>query len=185
MSIELSTSSIISLNCEVMVSSANSALEGIGPDLPHEVGGVDGSIHRAAGKELYQYLIGLPVIGSSNVLGRIRCQVGDCVVTSGFKTKARYIIHTVAPVYSENNSSECLRLLQLCYKNIFLQFSLMSLRSIVIPPLGTGSFGIPIDEAASVACPMLQAADHAGVEIMVSLVRSCEFSIYNRLLDCR
>jgi O-acetyl-ADP-ribose deacetylase (regulator of RNase III) len=121
----------------VIVNAANSSLLG--------GGGVDGAIHRAGGpaileecKELRrtQYPSGLPT--------------GEAVITTGGNLPARYVVHTVGPVYGEHNGREAL-LLASCYKNSLLLAANHSLSSIAFPAISTGVYGYPRDEAAAVS----------------------------------
>jgi O-acetyl-ADP-ribose deacetylase (regulator of RNase III) len=108
-------------------------------------GGVDGAIHRAGGPEILeacravrrtQYPDGLPT--------------GEAVITTAGNLPARYVIHTVGPVYGRHGRREAL-LLAACYKNSLQLAANHSLNSIAFPAISTGVFGYPLSEAAAVS----------------------------------
>ena len=122
---------------DAIVNAANSSLMG--------GGGVDGAIHRAGGPAILetcreirrtQYPAGLPT--------------GEAVITTAGNLPARYVIHTVGPVYGEHNGREA-QLLAACYKNSLRLAACHSLKSIAFPAISTGVFGYPLSQAAAVA----------------------------------
>jgi len=122
---------------DAVVNAANSTLLG--------GGGVDGAIHRAGGPEILeacrevrrtQYPEGLPT--------------GEAVITSAGNLPARYVIHTVGPVYGRHDGREA-KLLAACYRNSLHLAASHSLNSIAFPAISTGVFGYPLLEAASVS----------------------------------
>jgi len=122
---------------DAIVNAANSSLMG--------GGGVDGAIHRAGGPTILeacreirrtQYPAGLPT--------------GEAVITTAGNLPARYVIHTVGPVYGEHNGREA-QLLTACYKNSLRLATSHSLKSIAFPAISTGVFGYPLSEAAAVS----------------------------------
>lgn len=123
---------ITTLEVDAIVNAANSRM------IPG--GGVDGAINKAAGPELGKAMM---AIG--------RCQTGSAVITPGFKLKARHVVHTVAPVFSQHKESEVWRLLKNCYRNSLKLSAENGARSIAFPSLGTGVYGIPIKRACVVA----------------------------------
>jgi O-acetyl-ADP-ribose deacetylase len=122
---------------DAIVNAANSSLMG--------GGGVDGAIHHAGGPTILeacreirrtQYPAGLPT--------------GEAVITTAGNLPARYVIHTVGPVYGEHNGREA-QLLAACYKNSLRLAASHSLTSIAFPAISTGVFGYPLSEAAAVS----------------------------------
>ena len=127
--IEILRADITTLDVDAVVTAANSGLAG--------GGGVDGAIHRAAGPELAR---------ASRSLAP--CPPGDAVITSGFRLRARYVIHAVGPVWTDGESGEP-ELLRSAYDRSFaLARAQGDVTSIAFPALGTGVGGFPLDEAA-------------------------------------
>ncbi len=102
-------------------------------------GGVDGAIHRAAGLELLE---------ECRRLGG--CAVGEARITRGYRLRARYVIHTVGPVWSGGTEGEP-ELLRRCYANSLALAAHYGVRSIAFPAISTGAYGYPIEPAAAIA----------------------------------
>ena len=138
-------------------------------------GGVDGAIHRAAGKELEF---------ECRMLGG--CKTGEAKITKGYKLPAKFIIHTVGPVWRDGHASEKL-LLERCYLNsLELAFS-RNLRSIAFPAISTGIYGFPAGLAAVIAISSIrvfleQHPDAFDRVILVAFDASME-AIYRSKLD--
>ncbi|MCK4469961.1 MAG: O-acetyl-ADP-ribose deacetylase [Desulfobacterales bacterium] len=129
-SIEIRQGDITQIEVDVIVNAANSSLLG--------GGGVDGAIHRAAGPEL---LTECRSIGG--------CPTGEARITRGYKLPARYVIHTVGPVYSGKPRDS--QLLTKCYLNSLKLASDYNLASIAFPAISCGVYRYPINDACKIA----------------------------------
>jgi O-acetyl-ADP-ribose deacetylase (regulator of RNase III) len=116
---------------EAIVNAANKSLRG--------GGGVDGAIHRAGGPKILEECI---KIGG--------CETGEAVITTGGNLKARYVIHTVGPVYRDGSHNEPL-LLENAYRNSLELASSKGIKSSAFPSISTGAYGYPLEAAAGIA----------------------------------
>lgn len=101
-------------------------------------GGVAGAIHRAAGPELWK---------ECQKLGG--CETGQAKISGGYRLKAKYVIHTVGPVY--NNTPQNARDLESCYLNSLYLAKKQGIRSVAFPAISTGIFGYPLEDAADIS----------------------------------
>jgi O-acetyl-ADP-ribose deacetylase (regulator of RNase III) len=116
-------------------------------------GGVDGAIHRAAGPALRAACEAI-----AEVRPDVRCPTGEARITPGFRLPARWVIHTVGPVYSKAEKSE--PLLRSAYRASLELAGENGLASIAFPAISCGVYGYPADEAAAIA--IATSAAHAG-----------------------
>jgi O-acetyl-ADP-ribose deacetylase (regulator of RNase III) len=133
---------ITKLTTDAIVNAANRALLG--------GGGVDGAIHRAAGPELLHACKALPVVRAG-----VRCETGDARITPGFRLSARYVIHTVGPVFGEHAGDED-RLLAGCHARSLALAVEQGLKSVAFPAISCGVYGYPKRRAARVGVAALR-----------------------------
>lgn len=135
--IEIVRDDITTLNVDAIVNAANERMLG--------GGGVDGAIHEAAGVRLYEACLAVPEVRPG-----VRCPTGQSRITPGFNLPARYVIHTVGPVWRGGRSGEA-ELLAFCYSGALTLAKQHQLRSIAFPAISCGAYGYPLDEAAAIA----------------------------------
>jgi O-acetyl-ADP-ribose deacetylase len=129
--IELLRGDIAKQEVDAIVNAANTTLLG--------GGGVDGAIHRAAGPEL---------VAECRMLGG--CRPGEAKITRGYRLPARFVIHTVGPVWRGGKHDEA-RILVSCYRNSLKLAVENEIRTIGFPAISCGAYGYPIEEAAHIA----------------------------------
>ncbi len=122
---------ITKLDVDAIVNAANSSLLG--------GGGVDGAIHRAAGPQL---------VAECRMLGG--CRTGEARITQGYKLAARYVIHTVGPVWQGGGAGEA-DLLASCYRESFRLAVANGVRRIAFPAISCGRYGYPVAAATKIA----------------------------------
>ena len=136
-------------------------------------GGVSGAIHRTAGLELWE---------ESKKLGG--CETGEAKLSGGYNLKAKYVIHTVGPVYS--GSADDAQDLKNCYKNSLLLASQKKIKSISFPSISTGIFGYPVKEASVIALKTITdfLKKHQEIELIrMVLFSEGDFKIYKSSLE--
>ena len=138
---------ITTLQVDAIVNAANQMMLG--------GGGVDGAIHRDAGRELYEACLAVPEVRPG-----VRCPTGEARITPGFRLPAKFVIHTVGPVYRDGRHDEP-ELLAACYRNSLALAAEKHCRSIAFPCISTGVYGYPIDDAAKIAVDTVRRFLHA------------------------
>lgn len=165
--IQIIQGDITRLDVDVIVNAANKSLLG--------GGGVDGAIHRAAGPDL------LKVCKTLN-----GCATGEAKLTSGFRLPARFILHTVGPVWSEHSPENADALLARCYDNCLTYCLKKRLQSIAFPCISTGVYGFPKDRAAAIALKTIRHFLHKNT-MDLSVIFCCfdgeSKALYDTLLE--
>ncbi|WP_229206943.1 O-acetyl-ADP-ribose deacetylase [Dyadobacter crusticola] len=167
--IELTKGDITKINADAIVNAANSSLLG--------GGGVDGAIHSAGGKAILDECIAI-----RNKQGG--CNTGEAVITTGGKLSAKYVIHTVGPVWNGGNKNEE-ALLASAYRNSLRLAVENQVKTVAFPNISTGIYGFPKQRAAEIAVQTVQdfLKQTTGIEKVLFVCYDDEnFGIYKRLL---
>ena len=167
---------ITTLAVDAIVNAANQVMLG--------GGGVDGAINRAAGKELFDACLKVPEVRPG-----VRCPTGEARITPGFKLPAKFVIHTVGPVYRDGQHGEPDELAA-CYRNSLALAAENGCKSIAFPCISTGVYGYPIEDAAKVAVgevkeflsPAEDAENAEEMEVIFCCFSERDMAIYQELI---
>jgi O-acetyl-ADP-ribose deacetylase len=151
--IEIREADITTLEVDAIVNAANTSLLG--------GGGVDGAIHRRAGRELVEEC--------RKFNG---CKTGEARITKGYKLPAKFVIHTPGPVYQDGTRGER-QLLAACYRNSLALTVEYKIQTIAFPSISTGIFGYPLREAADTAIATI--AEHLARNDLPARVILCTY----------
>jgi len=157
--IKLSLGDITVLRVDAIVNAANSSLLG--------GGGVDGAIHSAAGPKLLE---------ECRKIGG--CPTGEARITAGYSLAARFVIHTVGPIWRGGKHCED-DLLARCYRSCFELVERHDIRSIAFPSISTGAYGFPVERASRIAVREMSAFLEKG-----SFVELTAVCFNKRVFDC-
>lgn len=160
---------ITTLRVDAIVNAANETLLG--------GGGVDGAIHHAAGPGLLGACRRLPAVRSG-----VRCPTGQARITTGFNLPARFVIHTVGPIWEGGDDGEP-ELLTSCYRQVLSIAHEHSLTSIAFPAISCGVFGYPPDLAAAIAVGEMGKPRHASLEITICCRGAGILKSYSRAIE--
>ena len=156
-------SNIVTLKVDAIVNAANSSLLG--------GGGVDGAIHRAAGPDL--------LAECRKLRG---CKTGDAKMTPGFRLPAKFIVHTVGPVWQGGASNERI-LLASCYRRSLELANQRGLKSIAFPGISTGVYGFPKQPAAEIATETVRDYKSTSIaEVIFCCFSEDDLELYRGLL---
>jgi O-acetyl-ADP-ribose deacetylase len=163
--IQLALGDISRLEVDAIVNAANRTLLG--------GGGVDGAIHRAAGSEL---------LAACRLLNG--CETGFAKITRGYRLKAKWVIHTVGPVWRSGKSNEP-ELLKSCYRESLLLAEKNGVGSIAFPSISTGAYRFPIDLASEIAVSEVRQylTNNSSLYVTFVCFSDADYKVYENLLS--
>lgn len=165
--LELIKGDITKINADALVNAANRSLLG--------GGGVDGAIHRAAGQKLLE---------ECRKLGG--CETGQAKITGGYNLIAKYVIHTVGPIWRGGRNKEE-ELLADCYRNSLRLAADNNIKTIAFPSISTGAYGFPIERAAPIVFEtvkeFLEGRPDSFEKIIFVLFSERDFAVYKQFYE--
>ncbi|MCH9028733.1 MAG: O-acetyl-ADP-ribose deacetylase [Bacteroidetes bacterium] len=161
--VEIHKGDITKLKVDAIVNAANTTLLG--------GGGVDGAIHRAAGKELLEECKKLN-----------GCKTGEAKITKGYNLSAKYVIHTVGPVWNGGKHNED-ELLASCYRNSLKLAVENGIKSIAFPAISTGVYRFPLERAAKIAIDEVTKFLNENIEIEKVIFVAFDEQTYNYYME--
>lgn len=168
MKIELITGDITKIQADAIVNAANSSLLG--------GGGVDGAIHRAGGKQILDECIEI-----RNRQGK--CKTGEAVVTTAGNLPAKYVIHTVGPIWNNDEEKSSAQLAN-CYRNSLKLAENLDVKTISFPNISTGVYRFPKELAAKIAIQEVKSFESVVIEKVIFVCFDDENEkIYKKLLE--
>ena len=171
---EIVQGDITKLAVDAIVNAANEQMLG--------GGGVDGAIHRAAGRALFEACLAVPEVRPG-----VRCPTGEARITPGFALPAKFVIHTVGPVWRGGAHGEAEKLAA-CYRNSLALAAANGCRSVAFPCISTGVYGYPVEEAAEIAVREVreflfhtETQSHREMEVVFCCFSARDAAVYGRL----
>ncbi|EWM25092.1 appr-1-p processing enzyme family protein [Nannochloropsis gaditana] len=162
-SLQISVGDLTKCSVDAIVNAANERMLG--------GGGVDGAVHRAAGPQLYEACRAVPEVRPG-----VRCPTGEARITPGFKLPARYVVHTVGPIYkNDNESAALLRASHLSSLDLAVK---QGLTSVAFPAVSCGIYGYPVSRASHIA--VKSCIDFGDEQGLNSPLRNIEFVLFSQ-----